>query len=85
MISFMIITVIFLFTIVFKYILLLPFFVKLNCSNIDRKYCFENFFLYFVVGVGGFVINDGKLLVVKEKYRKTDHWKLPGGMVDHSK
>ncbi|KXJ21861.1 nudix hydrolase 8 [Exaiptasia diaphana] len=35
------------------------------------------------VGVGGFVISDGKLLVVKEKYRKSDHWKLPGGMVDH--
>jgi len=39
-----------------------------------------------VIGVGGFVINnDGQLLVVQEKYRKSDHWKLPGGMADHSK
>ncbi|KAK3750650.1 hypothetical protein QZH41_012828 [Actinostola sp. cb2023] len=37
------------------------------------------------IGVGGFVINnDGQLLVVQEKYRKSDHWKLPGGMADHN-
>ncbi|XP_031553931.1 nudix hydrolase 8-like isoform X1 [Actinia tenebrosa] len=36
------------------------------------------------IGVAGFVVNDeGKLLVVQERFRKSDHWKLPGGMADH--
>lgn len=45
-----------------------------------------NIFVFHVLGVGGFVVNDdGELLVVQEKYRTADHWKPPGGMVDHSK
>lgn len=35
------------------------------------------------VGVGGVVINDkNEVLVVSEKYRLFEHWKLPGGYVE---
>ena len=36
-----------------------------------------------MVGAGAMVINkDNKILVVREKYYKKPHWKLPGGYVD---
>ncbi|XP_031553939.1 nudix hydrolase 8-like isoform X2 [Actinia tenebrosa] len=36
------------------------------------------------LGVGCFVVSDeGKILVVQEKFRNSDFWKLPGGRVDH--
>ncbi|EDO37702.1 predicted protein, partial [Nematostella vectensis] len=37
------------------------------------------------IGVAGFVVrDDGQLLVVKERFRTQDHWKLPGGMADYN-
>jgi len=36
-----------------------------------------------MVGAGAMVINENKeILVVREKYYKKPHWKLPGGYVD---
>ena len=36
-----------------------------------------------MVGAGAMVINNNnEILVVKEKYYKKPHWKLPGGYVD---
>ena len=39
-----------------------------------------------ISGVAGFVVNDeGKLLVIQEKYNHPvlqKHWKLPGGLTD---
>lgn len=36
-----------------------------------------------MVGVGGMVVNSKKeILVIREKYYKKPHWKLPGGYVD---
>lgn len=36
-----------------------------------------------MVGVGGMVVNSkGEILVIREKYYKKPHWKLPGGYVD---
>ena len=42
------------------------------------------FFCAFVIlGAGGLVINEkNQVLAVREKYRRKQHWKLPGGMVD---
>ena len=42
------------------------------------------FFCAFVIlGAGGLVINEkNQVLAVCEKYRRKQHWKLPGGMVD---
>eukprot|EP00123_Amoebidium_parasiticum_P012818 comp21597_c0_seq1/m.30236 comp21597_c0_seq1/g.30236 ORF comp21597_c0_seq1/g.30236 comp21597_c0_seq1/m.30236 type:complete len:362 (-) comp21597_c0_seq1:921-2006(-) len=40
-------------------------------------------YAHHYIGVGGFVVNDRKeMLVVKERYRDKDHWKLPGGLSD---
>lgn len=36
-----------------------------------------------MVGVGGMVVNNkNEILVIREKYYKQPHWKLPGGYVD---
>ena len=42
------------------------------------------FFCAFVIlGAGGLVINEkNQVLAVCEKYRRKQHWKLPGGTVD---
>lgn len=35
------------------------------------------------MGVGAFVVNDdNELLVVRERFYKHPHWKLPGGYVE---
>lgn len=43
-------------------------------------------FAHNTIGVGGFVVNETQeLLVVKERFRKNPHWKLPGGYVELGK
>ena len=38
---------------------------------------------FVILGAGGLVINEkNQVLAVCEKYRRKQHWKLPGGMVD---
>lgn len=41
-------------------------------------------YAHSLVGVGGMVVSepDQQLLVVREKYYKQPHWKLPGGFVE---
>ena len=39
-----------------------------------------------MIGVGAFVVNkNDELLVVRERFHKTPHWKLPGGYVNPGK
>lgn len=46
------------------------------------NYLFFRAFVIFL-GAGGLVINEkNQVLAVCEKYRRKQHWKLPGGMVD---
>ena len=40
--------------------------------------------MLYMAGAGGFVLNEkNELLVVCERFKTKQHWKLPGGMVDH--
>eukprot|EP00095_Tigriopus_kingsejongensis_P002344 maker-scaffold868_size86715-snap-gene-0.29 protein:Tk02344 transcript:maker-scaffold868_size86715-snap-gene-0.29-mRNA-1 annotation:"nucleoside diphosphate-linked moiety x motif 6 isoform x2" len=48
----------------------------------DEKYQVPPY-AHQMLGVGGMVINDkDEILVVQERFRSVDHWKLPGGYVD---
>ena len=48
------------------------------------KFCFYlSRYAHNLIGVGAFVINDSdELLVVRERFYKHPHWKLPGGYVE---
>merc|ERR1712241_887168 len=48
----------------------------------DEK-CNVPSYAHTLVGVGGMVVtNDNRVLVVQERFRFSNHWKLPGGYVD---
>ena len=52
----------------------------------QNRWSFNNLFIFcafVILGAGGLVINEkNQVLAVCEKYRRKQHWKLPGGMVD---
>ncbi|XP_040577557.1 uncharacterized protein [Lepeophtheirus salmonis] len=56
--------------------------VMLKCLRGDES-CNIPLYSHHNVGVGAIVADEnGRILAVKEKHRKDDHWKLPGGYVE---
>ena len=58
-----------------------------NCHNIytldPDDTCNVPSYAHTLVGVGGMVVDeDNNVLVVQERFRFSNHWKLPGGYVD---
>merc|ERR1719319_70180 len=40
-------------------------------------------YAHTLIGVGGMVVNDkDEILAIEERFRASDHWKLPGGYVE---
>ena len=54
----------------------------LFCSD-ETEACNVPSYAHTLLGVGGMVVDeDNRVLVVQERFRYSNHWKLPGGYVD---